>query len=133
MLLINDVPIDCINQAAIHYHVPAPVIVSILRTENGRVGQANSNKNGSYDLGPMQINSSWIAKLSRYGYTQHDLQFNPCVNVTVGTWILANEIASGQNVWTGIGDYHSHTPYYNFKYRYQVQSNYTKLIKAIST
>ncbi len=133
MLFINDVPITCINQAAIEYHVPATVIVSVLRTENGRVGQANRNKDGSFDLGPMQVNSRWLTTLNRYGYTQHDLEYNACANVTVGAWILASEIADGQTLWTGIGDYHSHTPYYNFKYQYQVKTTYAKLIQTVST
>jgi len=133
MLLINDVPINCINQAAIQYHVPATMIVSVLRTENGRLGQANHNKDGSYDLGPMQINSHWLQRLSRYGYTQQDLQYNPCINVTIGTWILASEIANGQSLWNGVGDYHSHTTYHNFQYQYQVKTAYSKLLNAINT
>lgn len=101
-LLINGVPIECINRAAIEYHIPATLIVSVLKTENGRVGSANLNKNGTYDYGPMQLNSSWLFKIAPYGYTQQSLQYNPCVNVSVGTWILASEIASSQDLWRGV-------------------------------
>lgn len=59
-LLIHGIPIECINRAAITYVVPAKVILSVLATENGKVGTARPNKNGSYDLGPMQINSGWL-------------------------------------------------------------------------
>ncbi|MDF2867743.1 MAG: trbN, partial [Gammaproteobacteria bacterium] len=88
-LLINDVPIECINQAAISYYVPAALIISVLRTEGGRNGMAKSNKNGTFDYGPMQINTLWLDKIKSFGYTAHDLQFNPCKNVEVGTWILS--------------------------------------------
>src|SRR5882762_4685919 len=93
-LEIHDVPIECINQAAIVYHVPATLILSVLAVEGGRVGLVSVNKNGSVDYGPMQINSVWLSKLRPYGYTANRLQYDPCANVMVGTWILAQNIAN---------------------------------------
>lgn len=132
MLLINDVPLNCINQAAVEYHVPAPLIISILKTENGRVGQANLNTNGSFDLGPMQINSRWLPVLKNYGYFAPDVQFDPCINVKVGTWILANALTSEKNLWQGIGDYHSHTATFNRSYQIKVQGIYSHLMQALN-
>jgi hypothetical protein len=68
-LFISDVPLNCINAAAIQYHIPAKLIISILNVERGETGLAQRNKNGSYDLGPMQINTSWWPKLYDYGIT----------------------------------------------------------------
>ena len=85
-VLINDVPIDCINHAAITYHVPATIILSVIRQENGRNGQAKPNKNGTFDYGVMQINTIWLSKLASYGYTKDELQNDPCKNVKAGTW-----------------------------------------------
>ena len=48
-LLINGVPIECINQAAVTYYVPAKVILSVMAVEGGRVGMAKRNTNGTYD------------------------------------------------------------------------------------
>jgi len=48
---INDVPVSCINQAAVAYHIPAPLILAVMKKENGRNGQAIRNRNGTYDLG----------------------------------------------------------------------------------
>lgn len=45
-LYINDVPIECVNQAAIVYHVPATLLISILKVENGRAGMARKNTRG---------------------------------------------------------------------------------------
>lgn len=120
-LIIHDVPIECINHAAITYHVPATVIISILKTEGGKNGVASPNKDGTYDYGPMQINSRWLPKIARYGITKKDLQYDPCINVAVGTWILVLSIAEGKDVWHGIGIYHSHTDSLNQKYRQKVQ------------
>lgn len=126
-VLINDTPVTCINQAAVAYHVPATLILSIMKNENGRNGQAVRNKNGSYDLGVMQINSQWLTILKGYGYTSEDLQFDACKNVMAGTWILARGIANGHNLWSGIGNYHSHTEKYNIPYQKRINNNYQKI------
>lgn len=133
MFAINDVPVSCINQAAIEYHVPASVIISVIKTENGKVGEANLNKDGSYDYGPMQINSRWIFQLRHAGYTSNDLQFDACKNVTAGTWVLAQAIADGKTFWSGIADYHSHTPYYNIQYQNKVKIVYGKINEIINS
>lgn len=129
---INDVPIECINKAAVTYHVPATMIVSILKIEGGKKGMASRNSDGSYDYGPMQINSCWIKTIEKYGYTAHDIRFNPCANVMVGAWILATNIANSEELWRGVGNYHSHTPAFNQKYRYKVQQFHKWLAKEIN-
>jgi soluble lytic murein transglycosylase-like protein len=132
-LTIYDVPIQCINQAAVTYQVPAPVIISILKVEGGKNGMASKNKDGSIDFGPMQINSRWLGKLARYGITKNDLQYKPCVNVAVGAWILAQSIASGKDVWRGIGAYHSRTEAFNKRYRLKAQHYYNWLVNVIKS
>src|SRR5215217_5596600 len=129
-LFINDVPIACINHAAMTYYVPATLIISLLRTEGGRNGMAKLNKNGSYDYGPMQINSIWLTKIKPYGYTLKDLQYDPCKNVEVGAWILSQSIANAVQFSTGVGDYHSHTWKYNQQYLAKVTKHY-RLINSI--
>lgn len=132
-LEVHGVPIECINQAAITYHVPATLILSVLAIENGRVGSASSNRNGTFDFGPMQINSIWLSKIRLYGYTQHQLQYDPCVNVNVGTWILSQHIANDTSgPWRGIGDYHSHTARLNHNYQIKVSEVYRLLARYLS-
>src|SRR6185312_5860169 len=92
--------------------------------EGGRLGSASHNKNGSYDYGPMQINSIWLPKLAAYGYTQHHLQYDACANVMAGTWILSQNIANARNLWHGIGGYHSYTPHLNQGYQKKVADVY---------
>jgi soluble lytic murein transglycosylase-like protein len=124
---INDVPVTCINQSAIEYHVPATLIISVLKAENGRVGEANRNANGTFDYGPMQVNSIWMPEIERAGYSQREIQNNPCFNVKVGTWILGQNIANSKNLWVGVGNYHSATSYYNTVYHDKVKNVYTTL------
>jgi soluble lytic murein transglycosylase-like protein len=136
-LLIHGVPVECINQAAVTYYVPAKVIISVLNTESGEVGMASPNKNGTYDYGPMQINSIWLAKVAPYGYTREQIQYDPCINVMVGTWILSSNIAdslaaANGGYWQGVAGYHSHTPYLNENYQTKVLTNYQRLSQLLS-
>ncbi|MEN9471803.1 MAG: Soluble lytic murein transglycosylase and related regulatory protein [Pseudomonadota bacterium] len=131
-LEIHGVPVECINQAAIAYHVPATLILSVLAVEGGAVGLASANKNGTVDYGPMQINSIWLSKIRLYGYTQHQLQYDPCVNVKVGAWILSQNIANAATTWRGVGSYHSHTAILNQQYQTKVSEVYQLLANYLS-
>lgn len=128
-LIIHDVPIECINRAALMYHVPARLILAVLVTEGGRVGSAIQNKNGSVDYGPMQINSCWLPLLQTYGYTQQQVQYDPCVNVQVGTWILSKNIAQSATLWRGVGNYNSKKLNLNIRYQNKV-SEVDRLLQA---
>ena len=130
-MILFDVPLACINKAAIDYHIPATAIISVLKTEGGKVGAASKNKNGTFDYGPMQINSIWLPKLKAMGYTQKQLQYDPCINVRVGTWILAQKVADGKDWWNGIGNYNSYTQKFNQKYSFKVKRNYERFAKLM--
>lgn len=125
MMLFHDVPLTCINHAAIQFHVPATVIISVIKTENGKNGSRVKNKNGTYDLGVMQINSSWLPKLNEKGVTEEEVRSDPCVNVHVGTWILAQGMANNDG-WKGVGNYHSYTPKHNANYREKIKKTYAQ-------
>lgn len=130
-LIINGVPIECVNQAAVVYHVPATLILSILGTEGGKVGSATPNTNGTFDYGPMQINTIWLEKLRPYGITQYQLQYDPCINVSVGAWILSTRIASSKELWQGVASYHSYCLPENMRYRTKVCSIYKLLTDSL--
>ncbi len=108
-------------------YVPATLIIAVLSTEGGKNGDAIPNTNGTFDYGPMQINSIWLKKIAKYGYTKEMIQYNPCINVSVGAWILGQAIADGGSLWNGIGNYHSHTLYQNITYQYKVKEYYLYL------
>jgi hypothetical protein len=106
----------CLMLAAQTYSVPPAVLVGIMNVEGGRVGQeVGPNDNGTYDLGPMQINSSWLPQLSRYwnvdqGTARRWVRDNGCVNVHVSAWILRQGIDRAGHLYGGIARYHSATP-----------------------
>lgn len=119
--------LDCINDAAISYHLPAILIIAVLKTENGKIGAVTQNKNKTYDIGPMAINSSWLPELKKYGVTQQDIQYDMCVNIKMGAFILSKKIANRTDLAIGIGDYHSHSVTLNTVYYQKVKLNLSQI------
>jgi len=119
---------DCIQLAADRYGLPVSLIHAILEVEGGDVGQAVRNSNGTEDLGPMQINTVWLPRLAPYGITRQQIQQDRCINILVGSWILARQLKKAKDmkgpalrrVWWGIGSYHSRTPEHNVEYALKI-------------
>lgn len=88
-----DLP-PCTEQFASHYQVPVVIIAAIRKKEGGWPGAVvGPNRNGTYDLGVMQINTIWWDEknpvdLRRYGITPEKVRDDACVNIAVSTWIL---------------------------------------------
>lgn len=104
----QEIPRQCIVATLQRYQIPPNLFVGYLGQESGRVGMANTNKNGSVDYGPAQVNSAWLKTLKPYGITAQDLQFNPCTNIWVSGWIMRrclNKFAD--DAWKAIGCYHT--------------------------
>lgn len=97
----------CFDEAAKRYNVPVEVLHAISHVESrGHPTAVNRNRDGSYDIGHMQINSRWLPQLKRYGIEEHHL-YDPCTNTHVGAWILAqNFYRMGYN-WDAIGAYNA--------------------------
>lgn len=112
--------------AAQTYSVPPAVLLGIYQVEGGKVGQeAGPNNNGSYDLGPMQINTVWLPDLAnRWGVSVHTarrwVRDDPCTNVGVAAWILRRHLNETGNLSRAIAHYHSKTPYYGTRYKRKV-------------
>ncbi|KAG0166433.1 hypothetical protein DFQ30_007198 [Apophysomyces sp. BC1015] len=75
----------CIEQAAAHYRAYPDIIRAVIRAEGGTTGKISRNKDGSFDMGLMQVNSVHLPELARYGITQEMLVGNECLNIMIGT------------------------------------------------
>ena len=126
-LMVSDINLSCINTVAAQYQIPSKLIIAVLNVERGKRGLAKRNKNGSYDLGEMQINTRWWPTLYKYHITPNDVLYKPCVNLKVGTWILARAISESDSLLEGVGNYNSHTPIYNHAYTKKIREKYTAL------
>lgn len=118
---------ECVAGAAQHYRVHPAVILAVMRQEGGRVGQVSTNRNGTYDIGPMQINSSHLGELSRYGISRSALLNDGCLNIYIGTWLLKREMVASGSLWSGIGQYHSHTPSLSVDYQWRIWNRLKQL------
>jgi len=100
----------CWEDAAQRYQVSSALLYAIARTESGLNPQAiGHNRNGSRDIGLMQINSTWLPKLARHGIHERDL-FEPCTNIHVGAWILADNVSRLGYTWEAVGAYNATNP-----------------------
>ncbi|MDR3574865.1 MAG: transglycosylase SLT domain-containing protein, partial [Anaerolineaceae bacterium] len=102
----------CIADAAKANHIQVTLLRGILATEAGQIGQIHQNINGSIDMGPAQINSTWLPKLAAMGITKDQVINNGCLNVNIGAWILSQAMqgadpAQPAQFWQHVGDYNS--------------------------
>ena len=123
--MINEVFAACLLLAAQNYAVPPAALVGIYHVEGGKVGQQVLNKNGSYDLGPMQINTIWMPELAKkWGVSESHakkwVRDDPCTNVGVAAWILRGHLTETRNVKQAIAHYHSRTPKFGNVYKKKV-------------
>jgi len=99
--------LSCILAAGQQYNLPPRLLQSIAHVESGyRPAAINKNRNGTVDIGVMQINSSWLPELAKYGIERQHL-YEPCTNIHVGAWILSQEVARYGYNWEAIGAYNA--------------------------
>jgi len=112
----------CLKAAAELHQVPAGVLVLLMSVEAGRLGEVSQNANGTVDIGPMQVNDTWIAKIAGRWRASPDaayraLRDNFCANVEGGAWILRQALDEAHgDLWAGVALYHSHTPVHKLEY-----------------
>lgn len=124
-MLTSKVIAACLMLAAQTYDVPPAVMVGIMKAEGGKVGQQVRNTNGTYDLGPMQINTLWMPQLAKqWGVSKETAQKwvrdDACTNINVAAWILKGHLDETKDLKQAIAHYHSRTPHHGNRYRSRV-------------
>lgn len=119
---------ECVVAASAWYRVPPEIVVTLLMVEGGRPGMANHNANGSWDLGPMQINTVHLDLFAEHGISRAQLRNDACVNIAAGTYLLATHLRDHPDEpWRAVGDYHSATPRHHRRYLRLVRDAYVRL------
>jgi hypothetical protein len=124
---------QCMVAAAAAYQLPVRALPAIQRVEGGKLGSVSPNKDGSHDLGLMQVNTRWVTPLARStGLSPQTvvtrLILNPCFNIVVAASILRTYVDEEHgDMWRAIGDYHSHTMWLSTPYKLKVMAEAMKL------
>ena len=110
--------IVCSITAAIKYQVPANILLAIAETEGGKPGMVVANRNGTYDIGPMQFNSAYLNDLRKYGIGPAHVAANGCYPYDLAAWRLRQHLLHDKgDILTKAANYHSRTASHNQQYR----------------
>ncbi|MBA2935235.1 lytic transglycosylase domain-containing protein [Sphingomonas sp. CGMCC 1.13654] len=82
--------------------------------EGGWNGAQILNSDGSFDLGPLQINSRWISRIAVMtdrpaASVRWWLVHDTCFNVDAARWIFLSGLGPRVDYWRAVGAYHSPT------------------------
>lgn len=102
---LADEPAGCLERAATWAEVHPTLLRAIAWVESrGNPRALNWNHNGSYDVGLMQINSSWYHRGLKPWWKQLG---QPCVNVAAAAWVLKQCTETYRYTWDAVGCYHA--------------------------
>jgi len=120
----------CFERVGAHYGLHPALLKAIARQESSMNPKAvNENSNGTSDRGLMQINSGWWPTLAKAGIEPDDL-WDPCVNIAVGGWVLAEAVSRHGMSWRAVGAYHSPTEERQVSYAIKIQQRLIKELEA---
>ncbi|WP_053077651.1 transglycosylase SLT domain-containing protein [Burkholderia cepacia] len=96
------------NEAAALYQLDPDLLRAITWVESHGVASAVGPRlpDGHRAWGAAQINDVHLPELVSYGVTQRDL-LNPCVNLKLSAWVLANCIQAKGATWAAVGCYNT--------------------------
>ncbi|MBB5390543.1 MULTISPECIES: transglycosylase SLT domain-containing protein [unclassified Herbaspirillum] len=98
---------NCWNRVGAAYGIDPLLLVAIAKVESSLNPKAiNHNRNGTYDVGLMQINSANFSYLRAAGITQEKL-YEPCTSIKAGAIILAGFIETHGYTWAAVGAYNA--------------------------
>ncbi len=109
-MLAPSICLACWSDAERLYGVSSHLLYAVARAESnlqpGAMNVAHRTRTGTYDIGLMQINSSHLPKLATLGISERDL-LEPCTNIMVGAWLLADSFARRGVSWEAVGAYNA--------------------------
>lgn len=115
----------CFEEASARFGISNPdVLRAIAEQESSGMCMPRHpvNANGSYDIGCMGINSSWLPKLQKqFGITEQDL-YDPCTNVHVGAWVYARNVRQYGDNWRALGAFNARSEHKRVAYAWKINS-----------
>lgn len=120
----------CFEEAGQLYQVSPGLLWAIAKTESDFNPTAtNWNKNGSLDYGVMQINDYWKDKIGEQSWNALG---DPCHNIKVGAYVLADCLSRYGYTYEGIGCYNAISYDKRIRYAEKVIKNLEALNQIIA-
>lgn len=108
----------CAISAAAQYKIPVTALLAVADTEAGKPGLWVKNTNGTYDVGIMQFNTSYLKELEKHGITTKDVEKSGCYPYYLAAWRIAGHLSNDKgDFWRKVANYHSKTPDKNATYQ----------------
>jgi hypothetical protein len=119
-LHLEDVPQTqtCIIHAAAEYQLPAELLLAVAEQERGQPYQKVRNSNGSFDLGPMQFNTTYLKDLAKFKIQPEHVLTETCYPYRLAAWRIKNHLEKDSGpILQRVANYHSKTRRYNLAYQ----------------
>lgn len=130
--LTNAARCHIVNQVANERKVPRHFLNLLVLTEKGKIGSKVKNSNGSYDLGPGQINTIHAELVSREFPDANwaMLATDPYTNISISAAIFKSCLRVYDNsVWEAVGCYNSKTVNIKTDYLYRAMRKWDYIQK----
>jgi len=109
------------EQTGQRWGVHPHLLYAIAKVESGLNPKAlNVNRNGSEDIGLMQINSSWLPRLKKEFGIEREQLFEPCTSLEVAGWILWHNRQQLGDTWNAVGAYNARSEHLRLAYAERV-------------
>ncbi|MBP2169736.1 soluble lytic murein transglycosylase-like protein [Erwinia toletana] len=128
----------CWQEAGQRYGIEPELLHAIAIVESNLQSSArNQNRDGSYDIGLMQINSRHLPLLRNFQISESALLDDPCLSVMTGAWVLAGFMRRYGYSWEAVGAYNagngSDRGHLRQRYIQRVHPHYARLKKESRT
>lgn len=115
----------CFEEAAQRHRVAAPILYLLAKKESRLRSGISYNRDGSFDIHPMGINSRHLPKLRKMGLDVPQL-LDPCQNIEAGAARLEGMERKYGKTWAAIGAYHSENPILRDRYALDICRSFVR-------
>ncbi|RXZ38319.1 invasion protein IagB [Oxalobacteraceae bacterium CAVE-383] len=127
---------DCWEEAGREFSIAPELLYAIAEQESNLDPRAiGRNRDGSRDIGLMQVNSYHLPRLAKYGITEQALLNDSCRALKVGAGILADFMRRYGYSWEAVGAYNAGTaidggaPQRRREYANKIAVRYQRILK----
>jgi len=134
-VILSPIAAACIAAAAATYQIPIETLLAIRQVEGGAPGVEHRNQNGSIDLGPFQVNTTWLPSLQAYfglddrAATYRLIRDDECASATAAAAILLYEWRAAGRLDAAVAHYNSHNPMHGSVYLGRVSAAQAALMR----